>query len=1234
MPSSADLSPGFLVVHGNRAESLRDLLLAWMARHPLGPLEPEPVLVQSQGVAQWFKLAQARPVGQGGHGVSAAVQVQLPSQFIWQAYRAVLGESEVPAHSPLDEAPLVWRLMRLLPELLAQPVFAPLARFLNDDADGRKRHQLAQRLADLFDQYQVYRADWLARWAEGDDRIQPARGPAQDLPSDLLWQPALWRALRADVGQAGAEASRAAVHQRFMARVQAWPDTQPRPPGLPRRVSVFGISSLPRQALQVLAALGRWSQVLLAVLNPCEHDWSHLMADQDLLRAERHRQARRPGSPAQVPEDQLHLHGHPLLAAWGKQGRDFIRLLDEHDEHQRQAARLAELGLRVDSFEPPPTQHLLGQLQDDIRDLRPLAETRSRWPAVDPQQDHSVRFHVAHSPQREVEVLHDELLHALAADPSLQPRDIIVMVPDVATYAPHVQAVFGATTADDLRHLPYSLADRSPRHQDPLLVALERLLHLPESRLGVSELLDGLSLPATQRRLGLQPGDLPVLQRWIRAAEVRWGLHAEQRAHLGLPAQDWAHTWEAGLQRLLLGQAMGHPVGVAAPGRTEPPGGSAWAGIEPVDEVGGLEARLLGTLVQWLGRLNHHWQQLREPATPVVWGERLRLLLADAFQADDGRDGFTLLRLHSHLQSWLDTCQAAGLDQPLPLAVVREHWLSQLEAGGQGQPFLGGSVTIATLMPMRAIPFRVVALLGMNDGDYPRSREPLDFDLMGRDWRPGDRSRREDDRYLFLEALLSARDQLLVSWVGRSIHDDSERAPSVLVAQLRDHLAAGWRLGGTTGATSAAAPAEPGRALLQALTRTHRLQPFHPDYFRAGVPDRQRSHATEWRAGWLAARQVAEPGNAGAVPAAPGPIRLPAPAGPTVLSLRELGDFLKLPARSFLRGRLGIHFDPPAGPSPDEEPFALDGLARWQLQDELVQAQLAALAAGMPRQDALVAQLAQFQRRGALAPGAFGRRMQAELAEPMDELFKDYQKACEEWPEPRPDVWLDLDGQGQAAAPDAPLRVRDSLTLLRGRPDAPGLARVVIDPSGLASKTGAWRRDKLLGHWVVHLAGQLVGQLAGPVPGQHSPGLTSVLVSKAGTVTLPPLDPAQAAGAWQQLLQAWVLGQTQPLPLAPRSSLAWLETLSARPGGPPASAAQLAEARAAARSVYEDHDPRFNRHAEGVASAELARVFPSFEALWSDGEFAHWAQALLQPLMEALPKPARRGKAGAPSASA
>ncbi|MGA3246712.1 MAG: exodeoxyribonuclease V subunit gamma [Paraburkholderia sp.] len=1203
----SSIPAGLMLVHGNQPERLRDLMVQWIRQHPLGPLEKEVILVQSNGIAQWLKLALAADPEDGGCGIAAALDMSLPASFLWQVYRAVLGDNAVPAISPFDKSRLVWRLTRLLPELLELPGYAPLKRFMAHDGDQRKRFQLAQRVADLFDQYQVYRADWLAAWAAGEDVQIDARNNRTPLPDEYRWQAALWRALLEDVEARAPEgvdmstAGRAAVHDAFMQRAAELPEDA-RPPGLPRRVIIFGISSLPRQAVEVLAALSRWTQVLMCVHNPCAHYWADIVADQDLLRAQRSRQQRRHGAPATMDDAQLHLHAQPLLAAWGKQGRDFIGLLDEYDSaeaRERYTAQFTGIGQRIDLFESDDALTMLQQLQDDIRDLRPLRETREQWPEVDTSADHSIRFHVAHSPQREVEILYDQLLAAFAADPTLRPRDVIVMVPDIEVYTPHIQAVFGLLDTEDPRHIPFSVADRGQRDFDPLIGALETLLALPQSRLTVSDVLDLLEVPALRARFGISTDDLPKLRSWISGANIRWGLHAEQRASLGLPqagGESAPNSWAFGLRRMLLGYAAGDK-------------GGAWHDIEPYSEIGGLDAALLGPLTRLVDALDDTWQTLRQPATVEVWCERLRLLKTTFFAADDSEDAYTLERLDAALEAWRDACDEAVLTGELPLSIVGDYWLSQFEGGGLTQRFFAGAVTFATLMPMRAIPFRIVCLLGMNDGDYPRNRMPLDFDLMRRDYRPGDRSRREDDRYLFLEALLSAREHLHVSWVGRSVNDNTPRPASVLVGQLRDHLKAGWRLEGAT-------DDEPD-ALLDALTVDHRLQPFSADYFpaRPGA-SKLFTYAREWNQPASSAQfganvDMLESSNDAELQ----PLERDEP-----LSVRELAEFLKDPVKSFFRQRLRVAFETEGASSENHEPFEVDQLEAWQLQNELIRAQAAALERG--DEDLLPAALSRLERMhrsGDLAAGGFGEVIAADLMEPMADLFERFRAELQRWPE-RLDEQYEL--RVEAGTGTGALSIEDWIGELRAGPDD-SRGRVFLDP-GTLIKDRKYRGDRLIAYWVAHLAAQLA---AGAV--------TTVIVSKVGSVEFAPLAMAEARAHLLTLLRAWDEGTRRPLPLAVKTAFAWLrkrpgaldfvraQDFAGEAGESAEIAAALAEARDAARLTY---DGAGRQQGERETNAYLYRAYPDFGALAATGEFERLAVALLLPLHRAIPASSSKSK--------
>ncbi len=296
LPEASDptLNPGLAVIHSNQLESLRTLIVAWMQEHPLAPLENEIVLVQSNGMSQWLKIALADP---DGLGICAAITPQLPGRFLWSAYQTVLAGEAVPDVSPFEKSALAWRIYRLLPGLLHDPRFAPLRQFLEDDTDARKRHQLALCLADLLDQYQVYRSDWLRDWAEGQNQLRDAHGAPKPLPEEQAWQAALWRSVLQDVPEEHRQTSRALLHERFIAALEK---TMRRPAGLPRRIVVFGISSLPQQMVKALAALGRFCQILLCVHNPCRYFWADIIEHKELLRAERRRHAHKPLMPKGV----------------------------------------------------------------------------------------------------------------------------------------------------------------------------------------------------------------------------------------------------------------------------------------------------------------------------------------------------------------------------------------------------------------------------------------------------------------------------------------------------------------------------------------------------------------------------------------------------------------------------------------------------------------------------------------------------------------------------------------------------------------------------------------------------------------------------------------------------------------------------------------------------------------------------------------------------------------------
>ncbi|SDX85101.1 DNA helicase/exodeoxyribonuclease V, gamma subunit [Allochromatium warmingii] len=1190
-PASANWPTGFMLIQGNRLEELRALLVAWIQRHPLAPLENETILVQSNGIAQWLKLALATHPAQhesdrfaGGLGIAAALDVVLPARFMWRVYRAVLGA--LPETSPFDKAPLTWRLYRLLERLTDQQssihstdtlteALAPLRGFLTSagsDAAPRRRYQLAERLADLLDQYQVYRADWLAAWSEGRDSLIRPNGAERPIPAGQAWQPVLWRALQADVAAECdpndpplRHASRAQVHQQFLAQAGQLTASARQRRGLPRRVIVFGLSALPRQMLEVLEALAPVTQVIVFALNPSRHYWGDIIEGRDLFRRP-YRRHRARKVPEDLDERELHLHGHPLLAAWGKQGRDYLRLLDEQDERLRYEAQFRGLvanGASIDLFTPAGDDCLLHQLQDDLLELRPLHERQAQQTVIDPAQDRSVEFVIAHSPQREIEILHDRLLaeferSARTARP-LHPREVLVMVPDIAIHAPHIQAVFGRFERSDPRHIPFQITDQGQRHRNPLVIGLEQLLNLPRARLTVSDVLDLLDIPALRARFDLTEAAVRTLRTWIAGAQVRWGLSATHRASLGLPAGLEQNTWRFGLRRLLLGFASG--------------AAGAWREIEPHDEVGGLEAALLGPLTLLLDRLELTWQQLREARAPTAWVALMSELLETFFMEVSDSDGVILARMLAELDAWAEDCAQGGLgEEPIALEIFREALLARLDQPNLNQRFLAGEVNFATLMPMRAIPFRQIWLLGMNDQDYPRRQIPADFDLMIGDYRPGDRSRREDDRYLFLEALLSARDKLVIGWVGRSIRDNSERPPSVLVGQLRDHLAAGWQL-----------PPHHSGSVPQALTTEHPLQPFGRAYFTAHATAEHApalfTYAREWRA-------VHTPPLANNT----APLPLWVPDAP--LDLEQLSRFLREPITQFFKQRLGITKPDAAIAVCDVETFDLDGLENWAIKDELMTDLFEPDLTDAELTDRLQTRIARIQAQGRLVAGELGQALGRQVIEYLPKLYTDWNAALAEWPQRCEQPLL---VQLELVRADAVLKLEDRLTDLRM--GETGYGQIILSASGLINNKSdtdskyKWRT--ILPAWVQHLAAQCSGL---PV--------TTLLLTPSGILRLPPFKPDDSQAHLTTLLSAWWVGMSEPLPLALNSAMIWIKKDGPAHCSDDFDPTALPAWNAAVKAF--ETDLKYD--------AYVRRCYPTFEALWSAGEFAVWAQRLYHRL--------------------
>ena len=1054
--------PGLVMLHSNRQETLKTVLVEWLANHPLDLFDKEEMLVQSNGIGQWIKFALAEDVEQGGVGISANIQFSLPSMFIWRAYRSVLGEDAVPKVSPFDKPRLSWRLFRLLHRLPQTAPFEPLNQFLKNDSDQQRRWQLAQQLADLYDQYQIYRGDWLNAWSEGGEQVFDGQNHSLPLTADDRWQPLLWQLICEDLG-AEQILSRPVVHQRFLTKCSEGHVDRSK---LPKRLIIFGISSLPKQVLEAIDALSQHVQILFCVLNPCKHYWADIIDGRDLLSAKNRRQIDKPA------EDLFSMEhpSQPLLAAWGKQGRDFLRLLDLYDESR---AFQSQFGLnRIDLFdEETAPSTLLQQIQQDILEL----ETPQSEPRVLNNEDRTLRFVEAYSAQREVDILQDQLLGALSEDPSLRPKDILVMVPNVDDYRAQIESVFGRLSPNDERFIPFTISDQSRSSSHSLIGALERVLTLNTQRMGVTVLFELLDVPSIRRKFQFEPESLSVLQDWINDAGVRWGLNAQHRSLLGVTTGIEQNSWLFGLRRLLAGYALGESEGIK--------------GVVPLASVRGVSANAVGSLAQLL-RVLSDWASFIEGNHPLdEWVESIEHLMSQLFDCVDPDEQMIEASLLAELRAIKEQADSADVKETVPLHLFSQLLLDALDAPDLNRRFMSGGVTFATLMPMRAIPFKRIYLLGMQEGSYPRPQIRNDFDLMARSplFRPGDRSRRDDDRYLFLEALLSARESLSISWVGRSAVDNSERPPSVLVAQLRDFIDAHWVC------------EDKSTEVLEQLTDKHPLQPFAQLYFD------QNSVLNTFAHEWLAVHQ-----KGGEEKTAVSSVHQE-----LQVSIEELNRFYKAPARYYYQTLIGTALTLPKEQAQESEPFIVSKLDDHQLKS------MALELLGYPdkeeREVKIEAVVDQLRDIGTLPWGGFSEKPIRAIKSHLGSICRHIDWLAERYNWQQQDsLKLDLCLNGTTITGESGLlyQLDDQWA-------------TVVTLSGAAVEKGLVKHDRMLGSWPKHL---LLNATLGPT--------TTFVIGPDAVTYLKVIESHEAIRLLEVLDKTRRAMLESPKPIAARTSLA------------------------------------------------------------------------------------------------
>ena len=1134
-------------IYSNELPVLKQVVVSTLQNEPLSdPFQAEQILVPGTGLSQWLKLGLADALG-----VSANIDYPMPSNFLWRLFHAVL--EDVPKESDFNKDVLLWHLLEILPTQLENDAFLPLRHYLAD-GDELRSYQLATKIADVFDQYLLYRIDWINDWSQGGN-IAAEKQP---------WQPILWRALCERItGLKRKALHRAGLFEQFVWHLKNEKEkSRQKLADLPPRLFLFGFNNLPPIYLDALQVLAEYRDVYLLVANPCRIYWGDLKTTAEEARWA---QGKRSDNIIEIDAEALNRQSHALLSSLGKQGRELLGQLQGLQIHES------------DYYIDPGRRHLLSSIQQDIldgldRSADLLFDSNSENKAAVGENDFSISFHNNYSPLREVEVLHDQLLHLFEQHSDLTPKDIVVMVPDIDRYSPLIHAVF-----DSARQIPFSVADRSVGNEEPLLLRVKSLLQLPASRLSVSEVLELLELPAIRLRFQINAQDMETLSQWVEESGIRWGMDGEHRSALDLPAFE-QNSWRFGLRRMLAGFSMG--------------GQSVYQGIASYNEVSGLSAALAGKLATLLDGLDFARKQLAVSHTVDEWITLTHQIVDDFFVFEAGEE-LALQALWNGLERLKKHSEQAAYSQSLSHRLFMQSISASLSESNSGSHFLNGQVSFCTLLPKRAIPFKVVCLLGMNEGDYPVAMPSLGFDLMAHQFRAGDRSRRDEERFLFLEALLAAEIKLYLSWVGRSIQDNSEKQPSVLLSELLEYCLNNYRLAGD-GLLSLDDSADNLREYL--ITR-HALQAFSADNF---IESSENPLCFSYAKAWLPKTALLDsalttPETADkpsthfsdlSVTMTQAKVETETSTAQQVIPLATLQNFFIQPCRYFMRHYLQVDLNLPTNSLVEHEPFVVDGLSHYQLKQEFLTYQLssAQYAEGDKQH------YANYQRATGLLPTGFAGEKSLQQAESDVRILLE--------------ALSDYDRQNKSA-------IEICLKEVSG----------VVLEGWLQSHYQGWHIDyrvsalkgkDYISSWIAHLA-----LCASEHPEFNGTRLLGIGKNNKKVVLeevcFKPLSREQALVHLGELIQIFQRGQHSPLPFFPETAWQWyrtkfLETKKSSPEENDSSAWNKAQNRFYGTS----HSPL---QPEGGDPA-VARIYPCLEDVAEP--FLRLAETIFTPLGQAM----------------
>ena len=865
------LGQGIILYTSNDPEELVKKCAEDLKTPLSNPFRMEEFLVQSRGMSSWLKLQMADKLG-----IFANAKFRFPEETIWMILKGFMGKG--PDKNPYTKEAMAWKIFQLLPELIKtqKNEFLQISRYLASETSGvdaDRSFRLCRQIATLYDSYQTYRPEMILDWQAGKHPDGSNR-----------WQGVLWRSLRNSFGQDSLPELIQKLDPKQIPLDQNL---------LPERLSVFGVSTLPPIFLDVLQIFGRVRCLRFYALQPAPVMWGDVESEKDLEKWKNRSMKRaRDLANREVSEGELDVDtGNPLIGSLGRTGREFFNLLVDRNAHDYPL-----------NFREPDGDSALARLQRWTFEVF-SSQPEGRRDII--EEDESIVINSCHGPMREAEVLRDYLLRRFAEDSTLRPKDIIVMMPDPEDYAPYIRATFGGMEKNMPQYFPFSIVDREPRQESHLVDCFFDLLEFFEGRATNRDVLDLIDSSVFRKKFELDDEDVETFRHWVKQCHIHWGLNGEHRERFGSIKSN-EHTWRHALDRMALGFCM----------RSN--GDRMWDSVLPFDEIEGENAKRLGKLYRIIGGLIELEQKSSEPKTLTLWVKFLKNLTERFFPSDN--DTFLdRRRVQDAIMDLGNEYSKLANDSVVPLRVIRYHLKNVLEVGSPKGQFLTSGITFCGLRPMRSVNARIICLIGMNDGAFPRQTRKFGFDLSGTR-KAGDRSARDDDRYLFLETLWCAREHLYISYVGQSIHQNQKISPSVVVNELLDSLDKLFDFGEIDGKTKKAR---------DEWVRDQTLHPFSEENFTGQKLPRSYSMDN-----LEAAKALFSPDRE-IQPFVSAEMSEPEESL-SELTMEQLIQFFESPAESFLKQRLGMSLWDEDSPPEECEPFELGNLEKYAIKHRLL----------------------------------------------------------------------------------------------------------------------------------------------------------------------------------------------------------------------------------------------------------------------------------------------------------